>query len=74
MQRFCLHAKPEYDLNGDGEVDPFEAFACAMVDVNGDGTLDAEERAALVQVGATQAPVRVVASSTFLPFAAGRRR
>lgn len=34
----------DYDLNGDGVVDPYEVFVCQLVDTNGDGTLDEAER------------------------------
>jgi hypothetical protein len=35
---------PEYDLNGDGVVDPFESFVCSLVDSNGDGKISSDER------------------------------
>jgi len=35
---------PDFDLNGDGVIDAYEAFVMRLVDANGDGTLSIEER------------------------------
>jgi hypothetical protein len=38
---------PDYDLNGDGVVDPYEVLLCGLIDINGDGKLDDDERVKL---------------------------